>query len=85
MKILIFHMRFHPDAMGSAPMVSQLTEDLSAAGEQVSVIASLPHYGRRDVHPDYRDRQGLFHLSKHQGANIWDQYSACSDQTVWSL
>ena len=71
MKILIFHMRFHPDAMGSAPMVSQLTEDLSAAGEQVSVIASLPHYGRRDVHPDYRDRQGLFHLSKHQGANIW--------------
>lgn len=71
MKILLFHMRFHPDPTGTAPLVSQLVEDLVAAGEQVEVIASLPHYGRADVHPDYRDRQGLFHTSNYRGARIW--------------
>ena len=31
MKILLFHMRFHPDPTGTAPLVSQLAEDLAAA------------------------------------------------------
>lgn len=71
MKILLFHMRFHPDPTGTAPLVSQLAEDLAAAGNQVDVVASLPHYGRSDVHPDYRDHRGLFHISEYRGARIW--------------
>lgn len=64
-------MRYHPDLTGTAPLVTQLSEDLVQAGEQVQVIASLPHYGRLDVHPDFRDRRGLFHISEHQGVRVW--------------
>ncbi len=71
MKILLFHMRFHPDPTGTAPLVSQLAVDLASAGDEVNVITSLPHYGRSDVHPDYRDRSGLFHVSDYQGVRVW--------------
>ena len=71
MKILIFHMRFHPDATGTAPLVTQISEDLVRNGDQVEVIASLPHYGRADVHPDFRAHRGLFHVSDHKGVRVW--------------
>lgn len=71
MRILLFHMRFNPDLTGTAPLVTQLAEDLVKNGDEVEVIASLPHYGRKDVHPDFRDHRGLFHVSEHKGARIW--------------
>ena len=71
MNILIFHMRYHPDATGTAPLVTQLAEDLAAAGERVEVVASLPHYGRKDVHPDFRGHRGLFHVAEDNGVKVW--------------
>jgi len=71
MNILIYHMRFHPDMTGTAPLVTQLAEDLVKAGDEVEVIASLPHYGRKDVHPDFRNHPGLFHVSEHKGVRVW--------------
>ena len=64
-------MRFHPDATGTAPLVTQISEDLVRNGDQVEVIASLPHYGRADVHPDFRAHRGLFHVSYHKGVRVW--------------
>ena len=71
MNILIYHMRYHPDATGTAPLVTQLAEDLARKGEHVEVVTSLPHYGRKDVHPDFRDHRGLFHVAENNRVKVW--------------
>jgi colanic acid biosynthesis glycosyl transferase WcaI len=63
-------MRYEPDVTGTAPLVSQLAQDLVQSGADVVVIASLPHYGRKSVHPDYQNRQGFFHRSQEKGVKI---------------
>jgi colanic acid biosynthesis glycosyl transferase WcaI len=70
MKVLIYHMRYEPDATGTAPLVTQLARDLADQGVKVTVIASLPHYGRTSIHPDYRKFQGFYHRSREQGVEI---------------
>ena len=70
MKVLLVHMRYEPDATGTAPLVSQLAQDLVQSGADVVVIASLPHYGRKSVHPDYQNRRGFFHRSREKGVEI---------------
>ena len=45
MKVLILHMRFHPDLTGTGPLVTDLATDLVAMGNQVTVVTSMPHYG----------------------------------------
>ena len=70
MKVLLVHMRYQPDATGTAPLVTQLAQDLARGGAEVVVIASLPHYGRDSIHPDYREYQGFFHHSQEHGVEI---------------
>jgi colanic acid biosynthesis glycosyl transferase WcaI len=70
MKILIVHMRYHPDKTGTAPLITQLAQDLAKQGSEVNVIASLPHYGRTSIHPDYVDYQGFFHRCEEEGVKI---------------
>ncbi len=70
MNILIVHMRYFPDSTGTAPLVTQLAQDLVIHGSKVSLITSLPHYGRDSVHPDYLDFKGLFRHSEEFGVNI---------------
>jgi len=70
MNILIVHMRYFPDKTGTAPLVTQLAQDLVVHGSKVSIITSLPHYGRESVHPDYLDFKGLFRHSEEFGVNI---------------
>ncbi len=70
MKVLLVHMRYEPDATGTAPLVSQLAQDLVQSGADVVVITSLPHYGRKSVHPDYQNRRGFFYRSREKGVEI---------------
>ena len=70
MNILIVHMRYFPDKTGTAPLVTQLAQDLVVHGSKVSIITSLPHYGRDTVHPEYLDFKGLFRHSEEFGVNI---------------
>jgi len=56
-------MRYYPDKTGTAPLVTQLCQDLVRKGVEVTVITSLPHYGRKSIHPDYREYEGLFNRS----------------------
>ena len=60
MKILIVHMRYFPDKTGTAPLVTQFAQDLVNHGSEVTIITSLPHYGRESIHPDYLDFEGCF-------------------------
>ncbi|MBE9569160.1 MAG: hypothetical protein IMF11_00905, partial [Proteobacteria bacterium] len=66
MKALILHMRFHPDLTGTGPLVTELATDLVAMGDEVTVVTSMPHYGRKDIASEYRGR--LLHRKKHLGA-----------------
>jgi colanic acid biosynthesis glycosyl transferase WcaI len=70
MNILIVHMRYDPDQTGTAPLVTQLAQDLVYLGSDVTVITSLPHYGRTSVHPDYRKYKGFFNRSQESGVDI---------------
>ena len=70
MDVLIVHMRYFPDNTGTAPLVTQLAQDLALQGNNVTVIASLPHYGRTSIHPDYRKHKGFFSQNKESGVHI---------------
>ena len=69
MKILIVHMRFHPDLTGTGPLVTDLATDLVAMGDEVTVVTSMPHYGQRNVPSEYRGR--LLHREKYLGVKVW--------------
>ena len=47
MKITIIHMRYLPDLTGTGPLVAALATALTRLGEDVTVITSFPHYGKR--------------------------------------
>lgn len=49
-------MRYAPDLTGTGPLVTQLAEDLKSAGDRVTVVTSVPHYGQREVPAKYRGR-----------------------------
>jgi len=63
-------MRYEPDPTGTAPLVTELAQDLVLSGLDVVVVTSLPHYGRTDIHPGYLERKGYFHHSIEQGVKI---------------
>jgi len=69
MKILLLHMRFHPDLTGTGPLVTDLATDLVAMGDEVTVVTSMPHYGRKEIPPEYRGRP--LHRSNFRGIDLW--------------
>ena len=69
MKILILHMRFHPDLTGTGPLVTDLATDLAAMGDEVTVVTSMPHYGGKDIPSEYRGR--LLHRNNFHRVNVW--------------
>jgi colanic acid biosynthesis glycosyl transferase WcaI len=68
MRILILHMRYWPDATGTAPLVTELAKDLAAKGEDVTVVTSVPHYQRSSVPAEYRGK--LVHRSFEEGVRV---------------
>lgn len=69
MRILILHMRYHPDLTGTAPLVTDLASHLAASGDDVTVVTSMPHYGSRQIASKYRGR--LVHREKLNGVEVW--------------
>jgi len=70
MKLLLFHMRYKPDATGTAPLVTQLAEDLVSYGVDVTVVASLPHYGKNVLHEDFEEHKGSFSTAVENGVKV---------------
>lgn len=68
MRLLILHMRYAPDLTGTGPLVTELAEDLAGLGEDVTVVTSVPHYGRSDVPREYRGR--WFHDRIENGVRV---------------
>lgn len=69
MNILILHMRFHPDLTGTGPLVTHLATDLAAMGDKVTIVTSMPHYGRSSLPSDYRGK--ILHRSTYEGVDVW--------------
>ncbi len=57
MKILVISLYYEPDrCQSNGPIVRSLCEDWAAAGHEVTVLTSFPHYNCPAVWPEYRGR-----------------------------
>lgn len=57
MKILVVSLYYDPDkCQSNGPIIRALCEDWAAAGHEVTVLTSFPHYNRDAVWPEYRGR-----------------------------
>lgn len=57
MKILVLSLYYEPDrCQSNGPIIRALCEDWAAAGHEVTVLTSFPHYSCPAVWPEYRGR-----------------------------
>jgi colanic acid biosynthesis glycosyl transferase WcaI len=57
MKILVVSLYYEPDlCQSNGPMIRALCDDWAAAGHEVTVLTSFPHYNCDSVWPEYRGR-----------------------------
>ena len=57
MKILVLSLYYEPDrCQSNGPIIRALCEDWAAAGHEVTVLTSFPHYSCPAVWPQYRGR-----------------------------
>jgi colanic acid biosynthesis glycosyl transferase WcaI len=57
MKILVISLYYEPDlCQGNGPLVRALCDDWAAAGHEVSVVTSFPHYNCDAVWPEYQGK-----------------------------
>ena len=57
MKILVLSLYYEPDrCQSNGPIIRALCEDWAAAGHEVTVLSSFPHYSCESVWPEYRGR-----------------------------
>ncbi len=57
MKILVVSLYYDPDqCQSNGPIIRALCNDWAAAGHEVTVLASFPHYSCEAVWPEYRGR-----------------------------
>lgn len=56
MKVLILSTYFHPDVAATGIVLSQIAARLSSYGNNVTVIASVPHYDSNRIWREYRGR-----------------------------
>src|SRR5262245_42155466 len=72
MSVLILHMRFHPEVSWTGTLDIDLAAHMVKQGNEVTVIHSMPHYGRRDIPAEYRGR--LLLRSYFNGIDLWRTY-----------
>lgn len=57
MRVLVLSLYYDPDVCQSnGPIIRAICDDLAAAGHDVTVLTSFPHYNRNEVWPEYRGR-----------------------------
>ena len=61
-------MRYQPDLTGTGPIVTDLATGLTELGDDVTVVTSMPHYGRKEVPSEYKGR--LFHRQNCLGVDV---------------
>lgn len=72
MKILFLTLYFEPDIAANAIVMTELAEELTTLGHQVTVVTAFPHYAGNVV--DYRYRGRLFQRDEHKGIRVIHTY-----------
>ena len=73
LKVLILHMRYHPDPTGTGLIVTQLAEALARYGARVRVITGHPHYAQTEA--VIQTRIPLLDRLTRNGVEIWRTYT----------
>ncbi len=73
-RILLHTLVFPPDGVSTATILSELMQDLHAAGHEIVVLTTRPHYNRdRDAearHPLQKRLGGFYAVSDHHGIRV---------------
>lgn len=56
MRILLLSLYFAPDIAANAVIMSELAEELSNSGHEITVITSMPHYAQNVMDLDYQGK-----------------------------
>jgi len=79
LRILFVTPYFVPDYAASSPMYAAMAEDLAHAGNQVTIVTGMPHYGRGQVWEEYK---GKFFIDESwRGCRILRVYSYVPNRT----
>lgn len=74
MRILLHTLVFPPDGVSTAQILSELTQDLQAAGHDITVLTTTPHYNRdpeaEALQPLRSRLGGLYAVSEHRGMRV---------------
>ena len=68
MRILLHIIQYPPDVNSTGLLMAQLCEGLAAAGHDVSIITTFPHYEKFRVWDEYRGK--LFQRGYHNGLKV---------------
>lgn len=73
MRVLVLSLYYDPDVCQSnGPIIRAICDDLAAAGHEVTVISSFPHYNRDEIWPEYKGR--IFEHDKLGGVSVIRSY-----------
>ncbi len=56
MRILLLTMYYGPDAAANAVIMTELSEELAARGNQVTVVTAFPHYAGNEINERFKGR-----------------------------
>ena len=56
MRILLLTLYFAPDLSANSVIMTELAEELTALGHQVTVVTAFPHYDTNRIWEDYRGK-----------------------------
>ena len=73
MKILLLSTYFYPDTASTGVIMSKLADMFVTKGHEVTVIASVPHYDRGAIWPEYSDR--LLYKKVSGSLTVWRLYT----------
>jgi colanic acid biosynthesis glycosyl transferase WcaI len=85
-RILLHTLVFPPDGVSTSTLLSELMQDLMAAGHHITVLTTHPHYNRdldaearQPLHPRLG---GLYAISEHHGMRVIHTYMPRKGQGV---
>lgn len=72
MRILLLTLYFAPDIAANAVVMTELAEELTTLGHQVTVVTAFPHYAGNVI--DHRYRRRLIQRDEHKGIRVIRTY-----------
>src|SRR5207248_2817881 len=77
MRILILSAYFRPDVASTGVIMSKLADEFVAAGHEVTVITSVPHYDKNRIWPEYSTR--LMYREQRDSMLVYRLYTYIAD------